>query len=125
MRNLIRPISVTTNQERHVSTTASPTAISITAKILFLNFFMLLFKPIVEIDGQSRQGTWSTETFAITPGQHSVTVFWKYFGLLPINKATSMVTVVEGATTEVLYRPRWFIFLPGKMTVTQAVPATV
>ncbi|MDQ6696654.1 MAG: hypothetical protein M3Z46_04260 [Actinomycetota bacterium] len=107
------------------ATPSSPTAISITAKILFLNFFMLLFKPIVEIDGQSRQGTWSTETFAIEPGQHSVTVFWKYLGLLPINKATMVVNVVEGTTTEVLYRPRWFIFLPGKLTVSQAVPAAV
>ncbi len=106
-----------------MSTTTPETAIAITAKILFLNFFMLLFKPVVEIDGQSRQGTWSTETFAIAPGPHSVTVFWKYFGLLPVNKATATVNVVEGTTTEVKYKPRWFIFLPGKLTVSSAAPA--
>jgi hypothetical protein len=90
---------------------------------LFLNFFMLLFKPVVEIDGQVHQGAWSTTFFPTAPGEHSVTVYWKYFGLLPINKGTASVTVTEGGTANVRYGPRWLIFLPGKMTVTQAVPA--
>ncbi len=112
------------NQERHVPD-PSQTAIAVTAKILFLNFFMLLFKPTVEIDGQALQGAWSTTTFPTTPGQHRVTVFWKYLGLLPINKASATFAVREGVTTELTYKPRWFIFLPGKMTVSQAVPAAV
>jgi hypothetical protein len=108
-------------QESYVST--SQTGIAVTAKIFFLNFLTLLFKPIVEIDGEAQQGKWSTTFFPTAAGQHSVTVYWKYFWVMPANKSTITVTVEDGATTNLTYQCRWMIFLPGKMTVTQAVPA--
>ena len=67
---------------------------------------MLLFKPVVEIDGQALQGAWSTTFFPAAPGQHSVAVFWKLYGLIPIQRATALVTVSDGATTEIRYGPR-------------------
>ena len=100
----------------------SQTGIALTCKIFFLNFITLLFKPVVEIDGQVQQGAWSTKHFPTSAGQHSITVYWKYFWVLPANKATATVTVTEGVSTDVTYQCRWMIFLPGKMTVSQAVP---
>ena len=103
----------------------SQTGIAVTAKILFLNFVMLLFKPVVEIDGVVHEGAWSSVYFSTAPGDHNVSVYWKYMWVLPVNRATAQVTVPEGTTVEVTYRPRWFVFLPGRISVAQAVPVTV
>jgi len=100
----------------------SQTGIAVTAKILFLNFVMLLFKPVVEIDGAAHEGAWSTTFFPTAPGPHTVSVYWKYMWFLPVNRGSVNVTVAEGSSVDVLYRPRWFVFLPGKLTVTQATP---
>ena len=100
-----------------------PTGIAVTAKILLLNFVMLLFKPMVEIDGVVHEGAWSTTYFSTAPGDHTVSVYWKYLWFLPVNRATETVRVAEGSTVEVVYRPRWFVFLPGNLAVMQPVPA--
>lgn len=103
----------------------SQTGIAVTAKILFLNFVQLLFKPVVEIDGVAKEGAWSTTFFATDPGQHTVAVYWKYLWFLPVNRGTVTVTIAEGTTVDMLYRPRWLVFLPGKLSVTHAAPAAV
>lgn len=94
--------------------------IAVTAKYFPLNFLCVLFKPVVTIDGQTHQGTWGTSHFPAAPGDHHVTVLWKYFGFLPLNKGQATVRVVEGQTTHVEYSAPWLFFLPGKMTVTGA-----
>ena len=96
----------------------TPTGIAIKAKIFPLAFLMLLFKPIIEIDGQPHEGAWSDNFFSAGAGSHSVTVYWKYLWFLASNKATINVTVTEGQAAHVLYQARWLIFLPGKISVT-------
>ena len=49
----------------------SQTGIAVTAKILFLNFVMLLFKPVVEIDGVVHEGAWSSVYFSTAPSVKS------------------------------------------------------
>src|SRR5256885_200136 len=101
----------------------SQTGIAVTAKIFVLNFVMLLFKPVVEIDGVVQEGAWSTKFLATAPGQHSVTVYWKYMWFLPANRATVNVTVADGSSVDITYQARWMIFLPGKISVAQTVAA--
>ena len=96
----------------------SPTGIAVKCKIFPLAFLMLLFKPTIEIDGQPHEGSWSDNFFPAGAGNHSVTVSWKYFWFLVVNKATINVTVAEGQPVNVLYQARWLIFLPGKISVT-------
>jgi hypothetical protein len=96
------------------------TGIQLTAKIFPLAFIALLFKPFVEIDGQPTRGTWSTQFIPTTAGNHSITVYWKYFGFFPSNRATMQITVPEGQTVPVRYRTSWMVFLPGKIAVETA-----
>jgi hypothetical protein len=94
--------------------------IAVTAKYFPLNFLAVLFKPIVQIDGQTHEGTWGTSHFPAAPGDHHVVVFWKYLWFLPCNKGQTMLRVHEGHTTHVEYSAPWLWFLPGKMAVSQA-----
>ncbi|MEY2437532.1 MAG: hypothetical protein QOF97_2368 [Acidimicrobiaceae bacterium] len=96
------------------------TGIEVTAKIwlIFLYFATLLFKPVVEIDGQAQTGTWGTTFFPTSPGNHSVTVYWKAYWFIPSNKATTTVNVPEGQVAKVVYETSWFFLLPGKISVT-------
>jgi hypothetical protein len=96
----------------------TPTGIAVKAKIFPIAFIMLLFKPIVEIDGQPHEGAWSDNFFPVGAGNHSVTVYWKYFWFLPSNRGTINVTVADGQAVNVLYQARWLVFLPGKISVT-------
>ena len=96
------------------------TGIEVTAKIwlIFLYFVTLIFKPVVEIDGQAQSGAWGTTFFPASAGNHSVTVYWKAYWFIPSNKATTNVTVVEGQVAKVTYETSWFFLLPGKISVT-------
>jgi hypothetical protein len=106
--------------------TSSPTGVAVKAKRLFINFILVLFKPVVEIDGQPLDGSWSSTMFFPTaPGPHSVSVYWKYFWLIPCNRASATVGVIEGGVTELTYQARWFVFLPGKVVVSQAAAVPV
>ena len=93
----------------------SPTGIAVTAKFSIIFFTLYLFKPTVEIDGVAQDGKWGTTHYPTAAGQHSVTVYWKYLWFLPVNKATINVTVPDGGTVDVTYKPRWLIFMPGKI----------
>jgi hypothetical protein len=106
-----------------VSTSSSQTGIAVTAKRFALNFLMLLFKPVVEIDGHEQQGSWGTTFLPVAPGEHRIAVYWKYLFVMPANRASATVIVTEGATAEVTYQARWMMFLRGKITVSQAVAA--
>ena len=97
---------------------SAPTGIEVTAKIFPLAFIALLFKVVVEIDGQTTEVGWSKPNFLpTTAGTHQVTISWKYFFVLPVNKASVSVTVAEGQTAHILYKARWLIFLAGLITV--------
>jgi hypothetical protein len=97
--------------------------IAVTAKYFPLNFLCVIFKPIVQIDGQTHEGSWGTSHFPAAPGDHQLTVFWKYLWFLPCNKGRTTVRVVEGQTTHVAYKAPWLWILPGKMSVAQASQA--
>jgi hypothetical protein len=95
----------------------TPTGIELTAKIFPLAFFTLLFKPTIEIDGQPIRGAWSTQFIPASPGTHTVVVFFKYLFIMNANRGSIQVTVAEGQPVRLLYKARWLVFLPGKLTI--------
>jgi len=94
---------------------ASPTGIELTAKYFILNFLNVLFPLKISIDGQEIKGRWGTEFYPVQPGGHSVTVAWKAYWLIPINKGTTTVSVGEGEVARLQYYAPWLFLLPGKL----------
>jgi hypothetical protein len=94
---------------------ASPTGIELSAKYFILSFLIVIFPLLVNIDGQETKGKWGTQFYPLSPGNHSVTVSWKFYWLVPIQKATMNVSLAEGQVDRVQYYVPWLIFLPGKI----------
>ncbi len=93
------------------------TGIEITAKFIFLAFFLNFFKPVFTIDGQAVQSKWKTPTFfPTTPGQHQVQVHFPYLVMKTAGKAVTSVNVQPGQVVRVAYKAPWLVFLAGKIT---------
>ena len=94
---------------------ASPTGIELTTKYFILNFLIVIFPLTITIDGQETKGRWGTQFSPVQPGTHSVTVSWKAYWVLPVNKATTTVSLAEGQVVQLQYYAPWFFLLPGKL----------
>ena len=94
---------------------AAPTGIELTTKYFVLNFLIVIFPLIINIDGQETRGKWGTNFYPVAAGNHSITVFWKAYWFLPASKGTTTVTIVEGQVTRLQYYAPWLFLLPGKL----------
>lgn len=95
---------------------ATPTGIELTAKYFVLNFLIVIFPLTINIDGQDTKGKWGTSFYPVQPGNHTVTVSWKAYWFLPVNKATITTSLAEGQVARLQYYAPWFFLLPGKLT---------
>jgi hypothetical protein len=95
----------------------TPTGIELRAKVFPLAFILYLFQPTIEIDGQAYPAKWGTQFFPVAPGNHSVTLYFKYLFMAQCNKAATGLTVAPGQVAVVTYKSRWLVFLPGKVEV--------
>jgi len=96
----------------------SQTGIEMTTKYFILNFLVVIFPLTINIDGQDITGKWGNQFYPTAPGPHTVTVTWKLYWFLPVNKATMSVTLAEGQVLRLQYYVPWFFFLPGKLAPT-------
>jgi hypothetical protein len=56
------------------------------------------------------KGKWGKHFYAVEPGTHQITVFWKAFWLIPVNKATTTVSLAEGFMIRLqYYAPRFIL----------------
>jgi hypothetical protein len=94
---------------------ASPTGIELTTKYFILSFLVVIFPLMINIDGQETKGRWGTQFCSLQPGEHSITVSWKAYWLLPVNKATTTVSIADGQVVQLQYYAPWFFLLPGKL----------
>jgi len=95
---------------------AAPTGIELTTKYFVLNFLIVIFPLTVNIDGQDTKGKWGTNFYPAAAGNHAVTVSWKAYWFLPVNKASLAVALAEGQISKLQYYAPWFFLLPGKLT---------
>lgn len=102
-----------------MTNTTQTTGIEVTGKVsILLILFFFLFKPQVEIDGSpAGAGAWNSPTvFPTTPGQHQVAVSYKWYWIIPVNRAEMSVTVPEGGVARVEYKPSiWGMLGKGKL----------
>jgi len=94
---------------------ASPTGIELTTKHFILSFLIVIFPLTINIDGQEIKGRWGTQFYPVQPGNHSVTVSWKAYWLLSVNKATITVSVADSQVARLRYYAPWLFLLPGKL----------
>jgi hypothetical protein len=93
----------------------SPTGIELQTKYFILSFLIVVFPLVVTIDGQEQKGKWGTSFYPVAAGNHDVSVAWKMYWLVPVNKGATGVTVAEGQVARLLYKVPLLVFLKGKL----------
>ena len=99
---------------------AQSTAIRLKAKQAIWWILVTIQPLVVELDGVPTKGLWGDQTLPVEPGSHRVSVCWKFYWLLPVQRARLDVTVDPGAVVSLRYKIRWLIFLPGKLQLDNA-----
>jgi hypothetical protein len=94
---------------------AQSTAIRLNAKQMIWWILVMIQPLVVEVDGVTTKGIWGDQTLPVAPGSHRVSVCWKFYWVLPVQRATLDATVGPGAVVSLRYKIRWLIFLPGKL----------
>ena len=108
-----------TNQSEQAAIEVKPT-------YFFMAFLLALCKPRIQLDGgPPEQYTWGEEhRFPVTPGRHSVRVFFKYL-MVPECAANDIeVDVPPGQVVTVTYKAPLIVTLKGKMAVAGTRPLT-
>jgi hypothetical protein len=97
-----------------------PTGVQLNAKQAIWYILTTIMPLTIEVDGVPSKGLWGSQLLNLEPGSHSLTVSWKLYWVLPVQKATLDVTVTPGSTVAVSYKVRWFFLLPGKIFIEAA-----
>ena len=97
-----------------------PTGIQLNAKQVIWFILTTIFPLVIEVDGTQSRGTWGTQLLNLAPGTHQVSVSWKLYWVLPVQKATLDVSVEPGQVVAASYKVRWFFLLPGRLTLDTA-----
>lgn len=93
------------------------TGIELNAK-LSIFFILVGIQPlVVDVNGTETKGRWAVQFLNVGPGNHRVTVSWKFYWFIPVQKATLDVTVAPGQVVKLRYKVRWFVFMPGKLSI--------
>ncbi|MEA2476347.1 MAG: hypothetical protein QOF16_1629 [Actinomycetota bacterium] len=91
------------------------TGISVKASFFILSFILFFFPPTIVVDGNAQKAKWGEQFIPTGPGEHSVSVFFKYLFIKEAGKASASVSVPEGQTARITYRAPWIVFMPGKI----------
>jgi hypothetical protein len=92
--------------------------IRIKAKFAPLAYTYLFNKPMIQIDGGTREKTkWGETTRSVDPGQHTVHIYVKG-GIR--TEATTTVEVAPGESTTLLYKAPFMLFGKAKLTAQPA-----
>ncbi|MCW2968627.1 MAG: hypothetical protein JWM71_2399 [Solirubrobacteraceae bacterium] len=92
--------------------------IQLRTKFFPIAFLLLLFPARASVDGAAEQKVgWGTTDLSVSPGSHRIEVWFPYFFVFNVGKASTEVSVQEGQTVQVTYKAPWLVFLPGKIKV--------
>ena len=93
------------------------TGIETTIKFFPLAFFLNVFPPTVEINGEKHPTKWGVDFYDLNPGQYIVKIYFKYLFMAECGANSVVVEVKEGQTTRVSFYMPPLIFLKGSMAV--------
>lgn len=74
-------------------------------------------QPIIEVDGQPRQGTWGLNTLVVAPGTHTIKAYHKWLLFKEAYASTTTVEVAEGQTVRLGWHTGAAAFSPAKWSV--------
>jgi hypothetical protein len=81
-----------------------------------LQWLLYFTKLTVEVDGQPEQGPWRRRrVIAVPPGEHRVSVYFKYLGKPRCCAAETVVQVAPEQVTRLEYRAPQLMTSPGKL----------
>ena len=73
-----------------------------------------LVKPIIELDGEPREGTWGLNTLSVSPGQHTLKAYHKWLVFPEAYASSTTVDVAEGQTVKLGWHTGAAAFRPAK-----------
>lgn len=76
-----------------------------------------LVNPIIEVDGEPRQGVWGLNALSVSPGQHTVKAYHKWLVFREAYGSSTTVDVAEGQTVRLGWRTGAAAFRPGVWSV--------
>jgi hypothetical protein len=93
-------------------------SVAVLAKHNPLAFLLPMTKFVIAVDGAEQDGSWGERAVTVTPGEHTVRMWFRYMGR-KCGVAEVPITAAPGATTSISYRAPIFVFSPGKTKVEQ------
>ena len=93
------------------------TGVEIKVGFFPLAFFLFACTPRIEIDGRVHKKYWGTHFFELSPGTHTITVYFRYLFMARCGKNSISVNVPAGAVTRVRYNMPPWMFAKGSLTV--------
>jgi hypothetical protein len=77
-------------------------------------FTVKLFPAKMSINGSAPMpAQWGTNLVPLTPGRYSVKFYWLAYWFIASNKAEVVVDVPDGQVVQLVYKPRWIVFMAG------------
>lgn len=76
-----------------------------------------LVNPIIEVDGEPRQGNWGLNTLAVSPGQHTLKAYHRWLVFRQAYASSTTVDVAEGQTVRLGWHTGAAAFRPGVWSV--------
>ena len=73
--------------------------------------------PIIEVDGEPRQGNWGLNTLAVSPGQHTLKAYHKWLVFREAYASSTTLDVAEGQIVRLGWHTGAAVFRPGKWSV--------
>ena len=98
-----------------MSAQQSWTGLQIETSFFPLSFFLYLCTPTIVIDGVACQRPWGVHYFQLPPGQHTVTIFFRYLFLDQAGANSINVTVHPGYVSRVTYEMPPWMFSKGSI----------
>lgn len=94
------------------------TGVDVKASYFPLSFFLFLCKPRIVIDGGAPElRNWGTHFFPLSPGLHTVKVYFKYLFQTECGANQSEIHVTEGNVVKVEWYMWPWMLAPGSMKV--------
>jgi hypothetical protein len=73
--------------------------------------------PIIEVDGEPREGKWGLNTLVVPPGQHTVKAYHRWIVFRQAYASSTTVDVIEGQTVRLGWHTGAAAFRPGVWSV--------
>jgi hypothetical protein len=70
--------------------------------------------PTIEIDGQPQEGRWGLNTFAVSPGQHTIKAYHRWLVFKEAYASSTTIDVAEGQTVRLGWHTGAAAFRPAK-----------